>query len=163
MKKCKVYKDGSHYIAIRPTTGYSGVRRKPPPEEPIVVEEVCEESEQAVADAEIKPQEDMAEEQVKAEKDEPYCPQEEAPAKNYRVSTRSEEFLRLYRESFGTSRKKQYEYIASGLAPYFQNEDELRRYVDRKMECKKRAEMTRRIRCLRRASLHELSYFATMT
>ena len=163
MKKCKVYKDGSHYIAIRPTTGYSGVRRKPPPEEPIVVEEVCEELEQAVADAEIKPQEDMAEEQVKAEEDEPSCPQEEAPAKNYRVSTRSDEFLRLYRESFGTSRKKQYEYIASGLAPYFQNEDELLRYVDRKMECKKRAEMTRRIRCLRRASLHELSYFATFT
>ena len=34
MKKCKVYKDGSHYIAIRPTMGYSGVRRKPPPEDP---------------------------------------------------------------------------------------------------------------------------------
>ena len=119
MKKCKVYKDGSHYIAIRPTTGYSGVRRKPPSEDPIIVEEGCEEPEQAVADAEIKPQEDMAEEQAKAEESEPPCPQEEAPAKNYRVSTRSDEFLRLYRESFGTSRKKQYEYIASGLAPYF--------------------------------------------
>ena len=163
MKKCKVYKDGSHYIAIRPSTGYSGVRRKPPPEEPIVVEEGCEEPEQVAADAEIKSQEEMAEEQAKAEERAPSYPQEEAPAKNYRVSTRSDEFLRLYRESFGTSRKKQYEYIASGLAPYFQNEDELRRYVDRKMECKKRAEMTRRIRCLRRASLHELSYFATFT
>ena len=40
MKKCKVYKDGSHYIAIRPTTGYSGVRRKPPSEDPIIVEEL---------------------------------------------------------------------------------------------------------------------------
>ena len=80
-----------------------------------------------------------------------------------RATTLLDEFLRLYRESFGTSRKKQYEYIASGLAPYFQSEGELRRYVDRKMECKKRAEMTRRIRCLRRASLHELSYFATFT
>lgn len=39
MKKCKVYSDGSHYIAIRPTEGYSGPRRKPPPEEPIIVEE----------------------------------------------------------------------------------------------------------------------------
>ena len=39
MKRCKVYKDGSHFIAIVPTKGNSGVRRKPPPEEPILVEE----------------------------------------------------------------------------------------------------------------------------
>ena len=31
------------------------------------------------------------------------------------------------------------------------------------MECKRRAEVTKRIRCLRRAALHELSYFATFT
>ena len=38
MKKCKVYRDGGmHYIAIAPSEGHTGVRRKPPPEEPIVV------------------------------------------------------------------------------------------------------------------------------
>ena len=43
MLRCKVYKDGSHYIAIRPTAGYTGVRRKAPPEEPIIVEEIDKE------------------------------------------------------------------------------------------------------------------------
>ena len=94
MKKCKVYTDGSHYIAIRPSTGYSGVRRKPPSEDPIIVEEGCEEPEQVAADAEIKSQEEIAEEHAKAEESEPSYPQEDAPAKNYRVSTRSDEFER---------------------------------------------------------------------
>lgn len=40
MKSCKVYKDGMHFIAMRPTVGISGPRNKPPPEEPIeVIEE----------------------------------------------------------------------------------------------------------------------------
>ena len=36
-RNCKVYKDGSHYIAIRPMAGLSGPRYKRPPEELIEV------------------------------------------------------------------------------------------------------------------------------
>ena len=39
MKNCKVYKDGSHYIAIRPTEGAGRDRRVLPPEECIIVDE----------------------------------------------------------------------------------------------------------------------------
>lgn len=165
MQKCKVYKDGSHYIAIRPTTGYSGIRRKSPPEEPIIVEEA--QNTDAVTDISV-PQEDISPtencEEEEPEKEEPITPLPDDKVKvNRRVSTRADEFLRLYRESFGIRKREQYQYISSGLAPYFSSEDELHKYMERKMECRKRAEVTRRIRCLRRASLHELSYFCTFT
>ena len=39
LKKCKVYNDGSHFIAIKPVTGKKGVRRLRPPEEVIVVQD----------------------------------------------------------------------------------------------------------------------------
>lgn len=159
MKKCKVYSDGSHYIAIRPTEGYSGPRRKPPPEEPIIVEEEVAPSDvqNAVAEECAAPQE-----QEQACGDMPEQTQPKA-AKERHISTRAEEFLKWYRESYGMKKKEQYAFIAPKLAPYFESDEALHKYLDYKMECKRRAEVTRRIRCLRRAALHELSYFATFT
>lgn len=159
MKKCKVYSDGSHYIAIRPTEGYSGPRRKPPPEEPIIVEEEAAPSDvqNAVAEECVAPRE-----QEQACGDMPEQTQPEA-AKERHISTRADEFLKWYRESYGMKKKEQYAFIAAKLAPYFESDEALHKYLDHKMECKRRAEVTKRIRCLRRAALHELSYFATFT
>ena len=178
MKKCKVYSDGSHYIAIVPTKGYSGIRRRPPPEEPIIVEdEVVSSNEQVTTETKCKAVE-QAEQTGYAEPFEEDTHVEEltqnedvtqpslaspTPAKTKRISTRAEEFDRWYRESFGMNSKKQYNFIASKLAPYFPNKKELHHYLGHKMECKKRAESTRNLRCLRRASLHGLSYFVTFT
>lgn len=164
MKKCKVYSDGSHYIAIRPTEGYSGPRRKPPPEEPIIVEEeVSQSCGQIVADEECAASQETA--PTSGDMSEPMqsTPPQPERVKERHISTRADEFLKWYRESYGMRKKEQHAFIASKLAPYFQSEEALRQYIDHKMECKRRAEVTRRIRCLRRAALHELSYFATFT
>lgn len=158
MKKCKVYSDGSHYIAIRPTEGYSGPRRKPPPEEPIIVEEAASSDVQnAVVEECAVPQ---GQEQTCG--DMPEQTQSET-VKERRISTRTDEFLKWYRESYGMKKKEQYAFIASKLAPYFKSDEALHKYLDYKMECKRRSETARRIRCQRRAALHELSYFATFT
>ena len=158
MKKCKVYSDGSHYIAIRPTEGYSGPRRKPPPEEPIIVEEAAPSDVQnAVVEECAVPQ---GQEQTCG--DMPEQTQSET-VKEWYVSTRADEFLKWYRESYGMRKKEQYAFIASKLAPYFESDEALHKYLDYKMECKRRSETARRIRCQRRAALHELSYFATFT
>ena len=158
MKKCKVYSDGSHYIAIRPTEGYSGPRRKPPPEEPIIVEEAAPSDVQnavveecAVPQGQEQPCGDMPE-QTQSE-----------TVKERHISTRADEFLKWYRESYGMRKKEQYAFIASKLAPYFESDEALHKYLDYKMECKRRSETARRSRCQRRAALHELSYFATFT
>ena len=158
MKKCKVYSDGSHYIAIRPTEGYSGPRRKPPPEEPIIVEETAPSDVQnAVVEECAVPQ---GQEQTCG--DMPEQTQSET-VKERHISTRADEFLKWYRESYGMRKKEQYAFIASKLAPYFESDEALHKYLDYKMECKRRSETARRIRCQRRAALHELSYFATFT
>lgn len=158
MKKCKVYSDGSHYIAIRPTEGYSGPRRKPPPEEPIIVEEAAPSDVQnAVVEECAAPH---GQEQTCG--DMPEQTQSET-VKERHISTRADEFVKWYRESYGMRKKEQYAFIASKLAPYFESDEALHKYLDYKMECKRRSETARRIRCQRRAALHELSYFATFT
>lgn len=158
MKKCKVYSDGSHYIAIRPTEGYSGPRRKPPPEEPIIVEEAAPSDVQnAVVEEFAAPQ---GQEQTCGDMPEQTQPK---TVKERHISTRADEFLKWYRESYGMKKKEQYAFIASKLAPYFESDEALYKYLDYKMECKRRSETARRIRCQRRAALHELSYFATFT
>ena len=158
MKKCKVYSDGSHYIAIRPTEGYSGPRRKPPPEEPIIVEEAAPSDVQnAVVEECAVPQ---GQEQTCGDMPEQTQPE---TVKERHISTRADEFLKWYRESYGMKKKEQYAFIASKLAPYFESDEALHKYLDYKMECKRRSETARRIRCQRRAALHELSYFATFT
>ena len=158
MKNCKVYKDGSHYIAIRPTEGAGRDRRVLPPEECIIVDEssdVTDSMPVAVQDETIQAEEGQ---EVMSE-----LSPDEKPEKKFRISTRTDEFLRWYRESVGMKKSEQYRFIASKLAPYFTNQEDLYYFLDKKMYCRKRAETTRRIRCLRRAALHELNYFCTFT
>lgn len=168
MKNCKVYSDGGHYIAIRKTEGHSGPRNKPLPEEPIVIEEELQsqtEEQSSFNDKLADPEETTAqEEDVLPELgDDDLIPKSELRPKKQRISTRSDEFLKWYRESYGMRYQVQRSFIASKLAPYFSNKIELNQFIDRKITCKKRAEITRRIRCMRRAALHELSYFCTFT
>ena len=105
MKRCKVYKDGSHFIAIVPTKGNSGVRRKPPPEEPILVEEPDETAaliEEGAAcpigeGAEKETEEGRAQGGESALKTEENSRSPEGKGEEHkksRVSTRSEEFLK---------------------------------------------------------------------
>lgn len=154
MKNCKVYNDGSHFIAIRHKDGYSGVRRKLPAEEPIIVEE--DDKEPTVGEISVQCDEhaDTAEtndEQV-----------EKPPGHSY-VSTKADEFIKWYRQSLEMSKREQYDFIASKLEPYFDDKDKLYSYLNRKLSCRKRAEIVRYQRCFRRAALHRLNYFCTFT
>lgn len=174
MKKCKVYRDGGmHYIAIAPSEGYSGVRRKPPPEEPIVVVEQppdpIEEENQTDA---LPVKENVLGSGIVNEFSPPKCSEEKtvedaenitATSGEPRISTRSEEFLRWYRESLGLKKKARYSFIASKMAPYFTDKEELHRFLHRKLACRERAKMTKRLRCIRRAALHDMNYFCTFT
>ena len=171
MKKCKVYRDGGmHYIAIAPSEGYAGVRRKPPPEEPIVV---VDQPSVPGEEAEILPvKEDVSDISAAEELSQPeYSDAEDmddaeantASLGEKRISTRSDEFLRWYRESLELKKKRRYSFIASKMAPYFTDKEELHRFLHRKLACRERAKMTKRLRCIRRAALHDMNYFCTFT
>ena len=144
MKKCKVYRDGGmHYIAIAPSEGYSGVRRKPPPEEPIAVvdqpPDPIEEENQTDA---LPVEEDVSDISAAEEFSLPeYSNTEDTDdvtitAGEKRISTRSEEFLRWYRESLELKKKRRYSFIASKMAPYFTDKEELHRFLHRKLACR---------------------------
>ena len=174
MKKCKVYRDGGmHYIAIAPSEGYTGVRRKPPPEEPIVVvdQPPVPAGEENQTEA-VSVKEDVSDISTAEELSLPECPDEKvvavaeditATAGEPRISTRSEEFLRWYRESLELKKKERYSFIASKMVPYFTDKEELHRFLHRKLACRERAKMTKRLRCIRRAALHDMNYFCTFT
>lgn len=162
-----------HYIAIAPSEGYTGVRRKPPPEEPIVVvdQPPVPAGEENQTEA-VSVKEDVSDISTAEELSLPECPDEKvvavaeditATAGEPRISTRSEEFLRWYRESLELKKKERYSFIASKMAPYFSDKEELHRFLHRKLACRERAKMTKRLRCIRRAALHDMNYFCTFT
>ena len=80
-----------------------------------------------------------------------------------RTSTKADEFLKFYRQSVNMDRDEQVEFIVLKMRPYFKDEDGLYRYVVYKLQCRYRADLTRRLRCLRRAALHHFNYFCTVT
>ena len=173
MKKCKVYRDGGmHYIAIAPSEGHTGMRRKPPPEEPIVVVDQPPVSDKENQTDALPVKEDVLGSGIVDEFSPSECPDEKAveeaenitaTAGKKRISTRSEEFLRWYRESLELKKKERYSFIASKMAPYFSDKEELHRFLHRKLACRERAKMTKQIRCVRRAALHDMNYFCTFT
>ena len=126
LKKCKVYNDGSHFIAIRPTKGNKGARRSRPPEEVIIVEEeesipekteniaVTEQSKEIIIKESNELKElnnmDMGDYIVDIETGE-LIPKE-------RTSTRSDEFLKYYRQSVGMGWYEQVGYIVDKMRPY---------------------------------------------
>jgi hypothetical protein len=159
LKKCKVYNDGSHYIAIRHTEGKGGKRTERPPEQPIIVED--EQCEIDMPEIQIEGVEESDE--VVAGDLEPIEVADNSGVKGVRVSTRADEFLLWYRQSVGMSKYKRKEFIAGKLRPYFDDDEALYGYIDYKMKCRFRAEVSKRIRCSRRAKLHGFNWFCTFT
>ena len=172
LKKCKVYNDGSHFVAIRHTEGKKGARLPRPPEEAIIIEESTVNATnltESIKNGEIleeikvncdKESKELKENNISSEE---LLPEMQQNIVKSRVSTRSEEFMYWYRQSFGMKREKQREFIASKLRPYFKDEESLFRFVEWKLQLRERADITRRIRCKRRADLHEFNYFCTFT
>ena len=137
-EECKIYFDGSHFIAIPKTTRPS-FRRPRPPEELIVVD--GEES----AAAEGK--------EVDAEKQ----------AAEPRRVTRKEYFEELHDESLGMKKKERKEEIARKMRPYFRNEEEAALYVEAQFQRKARNAASRRVRMSRKVNLANFNYFCTFT
>ena len=172
LKNCKVYNDGSHFVAIRHTEGKKGARLPRPPEEAIIIEEPTDNATNLTESIknyeileEIKVDCDKESKELKGNNnfDEELLPEMQQNTVKSRVSTRSEEFMYWYRQSFGMKREKQREFIASKLRPYFKDEESLYRFIEWKLQLRDRADITRRIRCKRRADLHEFNYFCTFT
>lgn len=164
--ECKVYFDGSHYIAI-PHTERKTRRRPKPPEEYITVEEEQEpqeETSEAVETvSEPAPTSDQSEvEEVnEAVNSEPQTPHE--TVKGGHKMTKKELFNQLYAENINVTKSKRRKMIVAAMLPYFKSETDCEYYVDMNFERKQRNLIARRIRLTRKVNLCDFNYFVTFT
>ena len=148
----KVYNDGGAFIGIRKTESNSAPRRKPVPEEPVVVKYYSKTEGNAAGPVHDEDYENMI--------DPVLCGNE---CENVRITTLTEEFKRYYRQTVGMRWKKRREYVTDMMRKYFDNEDDLQYFISRKMRNAYRASMVRLNRCKRRVALHGLDWFCTVT
>ena len=163
--ECKVYFDGSHYIAIPHTTRPSRRRFRLPKEEIEVTEQE-------------EPQTTEQEETINAEESAPSI-DDDAPSSHTenevvvepavekkvrsRTMTRKELFEELYQKSAGQSRSARKKFIVRNMKPYFKDEDSTIKYVEVQFERKLRNLICRRIRLTRKVNLQDFNYFCTFT
>jgi hypothetical protein len=137
-EECKIYFDGSHFIAI-PKTTRPNLKRPRPPEELIAVEG---------EEAAVTGEEETGAEQKAAEP---------------RRVTRKEYFEELHDESLGMKMKERKEVIARKMRPYFRDGEEAALFVEAQFQRKARNAASRWVRMSRKVNLANFNYFCTFT
>ena len=169
--KCKIYSDGSHYIAIPHTTRPYKPRRKPREEmitvseESTKLQEQMEDSAPSLGDASI-PLEENNHEDRGAEQADSGCEKEDASVEkqnNERQMTRKELFEELYEKNINLSRRQRRRAVLNGMRPYFKSEEALQNYVTLQFERKIRNLIARRLRMTRKVNLQDFKFFVTLT
>ncbi|NCA92959.1 hypothetical protein EOM82_06930 [bacterium] len=176
-RETKIYNDGSHYIAIPPTSN-KAKRGKRIKEELITVVE--DDPATTAPDLSVMPQESVSDKGVKVQsgtlsetenpfepepisEDKPDEPEAEPKKKKVRQTTRSDIFNELYKESLTMPKSKRRGFILHRMRTYFKSDGQAAAYVNDKLEKKWRSIMCRRIRFTRKAYMHDFNYFVTLT
>lgn len=177
-QKCKIYSDGSHYIAI------PYIPRKPRVKKGIKVKQKTPELEEFESEGGICPfdepmqltifdyekktkSETLAAEnnalEEAAQEDEKTITNVGNQAQTARIVSKKEVFEQLYREYLSKPRKLRKQAIVEGMRPYFKTDEEAELFVELNFMRKLRNLITRRIRMMRKANLQEFNYFVTFT
>ena len=170
--ECKVYFDGSHYIAIPHTE--KRYRPRPKKQEEVIVVKEGNASELSVESTETKemqsnsaPQESDALSPLETIAVTGELPQEEQPANilqpNERLMTKKELFDELYQQYLYLKKSERREKLIAALRPYFKTDNAVKNYVDSNIERKRRNLIMRRIRLTSKVNLQTFNYFVTFT
>lgn len=162
--ECKVYSDGSHYIAIPHTQKPYKPRPKHTEEVVTVQTEIVSEQENSapseIDDALI----DVDEQQAVKEKTIEDCPSDMLQRmQTAKQMTKKELFNELYEKCLGLPKRERREKLMEKLRPYFKDEEHTALFVDTNLARKRRNLICRRIRLTRKANLQEFNYFVTFT
>lgn len=167
--ECKVYFDGSHFLAIPHTEKPYKPRLKkkeevitvkpPNDNKPPADEKQKEDSAPPIDDA-LSPLEKIAVMELPQEEEQP-------PANilqpNERRMTKKELFNELYQEYVFLKKRERKEKLIVALRPYFKTDVATKHFVESNLERKTRNLIARRIRLTRKANLQDLNYFVTLT
>ena len=164
--ECKIYNDGSHYIAIPHTTRPSLKRPKAPEEEIEVIDTIEAQEESSPSNTEGEPFElDENNEEDLIENDAldkaPEKPTNNAPKP--RKTTRKELFEEAYRKSLDVPKRQRKGQIYEAMRPYFDSDEKCMDYVVVNLDRKQRNLISRRIRMCRKAYMQDFNYFCTFT
>lgn len=161
--KCKIYSDGSHYIAIPHTERPYRPRRKPHEEVITVTDEISDgkkretESAPSTEDAPLPLTEEVGEGDPKIS----VTPSEKSVIE--RQMTKKELFEELYEKYQSLPRFKRKAAILKGMRPYFQDAEAAKTYVEVNLRRKVRNLISRRTRMTRKINLQEFGFFVTVT
>lgn len=172
--KCKVYSDGSHYIAI------PHIPRKPRPKKGAKVKKEVPEMEEIEAEDcpfdkpappvqpvqlslfdDEKKDDKQGESEEGGSKNEQTCEENEEQTKD--TPSRKELFDTLYKKYIFEPKVKRRKILCKELRPYFKDETETELFVDLNLQRKQKNLISRRIRMTRKANLQEFNYFVTLT
>ena len=167
--ECKVYSDGSHYIAIPHTE--RRYRPRPKKKEEIIIVKDENASVLPVESTEV-----ISETNSATQKSDALLPleiisitgiQEEQPANilqpNERLMTKKELFNELHQEYLYLKKGERREKLITVLRPYFMTDNAVKNYVDSNIERKRRNLIMRRIRLTRKVNLQTFNYFVMFT
>lgn len=190
--ECKIYSDGSSYIAIPHTEGRKGPRRKPfEPLIDVVVPNVQTEATAQTIDnvmpvkVEQKPQmltsKEIADMGLVEVTDEyliklferndgtenpvpTFACNDKPKHPKGRLMTHKELFEELYKANLDKRTKERKQIVLNGMLPYFKAPETAKAYVDKGFERKRHNVISRRVRLSRKIYLHKhWNYFVTFT
>ena len=164
-RKCKVYYDGSHHIAIPPQP------RKPRPKKGAKIKKEVPELEELDEDCPFdKPVQLSLFDEEKREEALPESPsadetgQETVQSGETAASpSRKEIFERLYKEHLYDSRRKRKREIIKGMLPYCKDYEDAKLFTELNLRRKRNNLIARRIRMTRKANLQDFTHFVTLT
>ena len=166
-RKCKIYFDGSHHIAIPPQP------RKPRPKKGAKVKKEVPELEELDAEDEDCPFDKPVQLSLfdnngdKRQPDEaaPPVTEETAPESSPpdTLPSRKEIFEKLYKEHLYDSKRKRKREIIKGMLPYCKDYKDAKLFTELNLRRKRNNLIARRIRMTRKANLQEFTHFVTFT
>lgn len=161
---CKVYFDGSHYIAI-PHTERPSRRRSVRIDDGIetLTEDIKSECHEVETEELPFPVDNEDDKHCNNETDAEGKDCKEPLDKTQRKETKKEIFERLYAENINLKRGERKSFILKEMLPYFKDRKIAKLYVDSQFERKQRNLICRRIRLTRKINLQEFNYFCTFT
>ena len=168
-QKCKIYNDGSHFIAIPHTTRPAAPKRYHPeevievvddtPQQPQLNTDKCntETALTALNDINEVDSGECSEATVSPPADEISKPT------TTRKITRRQLFDELYEECKSLKKREREKYIYDRMKQYFANAEAAKQYVDGQFDRLKRNAIAKRVRLVRKVNLQTFNYFCTFT
>ena len=168
-QKCKIYNDGSHFIAIPHTTRPAVPKRHHPEEVIEVIDDMLQQQQlntdkcnaetvlMTFNDANEVDSGECSEATVSPPTDEISKPV------TTRKITRRQLFDELYEECKSLKKRGREKYIYDRMKQYFANTDAAKQYVDGQFDRLKRNAIAKRVRLVRKVNLQTFNYFCTVT